>query len=298
MPRLELRHLVMLRAIAESRSLADAANKLSVTPSALTHRLKEAERRLGKALVDRSQAPPSFTEAGRRLLMSARSILSELDAAETEASSVEATRKVTVRIGASTLCGYGWLADLVRALESAQPQVELEVAMDVTLDPIGALKKRNIEIAVMPARTRDARLRNAALYRDEMIAVVPRGHALALRNHLEIRDFANETYIANSTTPEIGREYTRLFEPAGIRPSRILRAGHIEAVIGVVRAGIGVTISTRSTVTPFAADDKLVFLPVTAGGQYLTWFATYLASGPGARISRDVVTTLARVTAD
>ena len=297
MPRLDLRHLEMLRAIAESRSFADAANKLSVTPSALTHRLKEAERRLGKTLIDRGQTPPSFTEAGRRLLLSARGILAELDTAETEASSAEAVRKITVRIGASTLCGYGWLADLVRALEATQPHIELEVTMDVALDPIGALKKRNIEIAVMPARTRDVRLRNVALYRDEMIAVIPRGHPLALRTHLEIRDFANETYVANSTTPEIGREYARLFEPAGVRPRRILRAGHIEAVIGVVRAGVGVTISARSTILPFAADGGLAFLPLTANSQYVTWFATFMASGPNVRSAREVVATLARVTA-
>ena len=210
---------------------------------------------------------------------------------------VDAMKRVAVRLSGSTLCGYGWLAGLVRALEVAHPQIDLEVVMDVALDPIGALKKRAIDLAIMPERTRDARLRNVALYRDEMVAVVPRGHRLTAGDHAEIRDFADVTYVANSTTPEIGREYTRLFKPAGVRPRRVVQAGHVEAVMGVVRAGIGVTISTRSTAEPFAASGELVLLPLTPGGQYLTWFGTCFASGPDNRAARDVLTMLARVTA-
>lgn len=297
MPRLDLRHLSMLRAIAESRTLADAATTLNLTPSALTHRLKEAERRIGRKLVDREHTPTTFTEAGRRLAAAARGILDELEQAEADAGMVDAMKRVAVRLSGSTLCGYGWLAGLVRALEVAHPQIDLEVVMDVALDPIGALKKRAIDLAIMPERTRDARLRNVALYRDEMVAVVPRGHRLTAGDHAEIRDFADVTYIANSTTPEIGREYTRLFKPAGVRPRRVVQAGHVEAVMGVVRAGIGVTISTRSTAEPFAASGELVLLPLTQGGQYLTWFGTCFAGGPDTRAVRDVLTVLARVTA-
>lgn len=297
MPRLDLRHLAMLRAIAESRTFADAAITLNLTPSALTHRLKEAERRLGCKLVDRRNSPATFTEPGRRLLLTSRKILSELDLAEAEAGTADQLKKQTVRVSGSTLCGYGWLADLVRALEASHPTIDLEVVTDVALNPIRALKSRTIDVAVMPERTRDTRLRNVPLYRDEMVAVVPRGHLLSSRGYVEIRDVANETYVANSTTPEIGREFTRLFEPAGIRPKRVLQAGHIEAVLGVVRAGVGVTISTRSTVMPFMATGELTLLPLTAAGQFLTWFATCFATGRETHPARDVVTSLARITA-
>lgn len=287
----------MLRAIAESRSLADAAITLNLTPSALTHRLKEAERRLGCKLVERNHSPATFTESGHRLLLASRSILAELDRAEAEAGAADHAKRHTVRLSGSTLCGYGWLADLVRALETSHPLIDLEVVTDVAMDPIRALKKHAIELAVMPERTRDARLRNVPLYRDEMVAVVPRGHPLSARGHVEIRDVANETYIANSITPEIGREYSRLFEPAGIRPKRVLQAGHIEAVLGVVRAGVGVTIGTRSAVMPFTTGGELTLLPLTSSGQFLTWYATCFAVGKETRPAREVVATLARITA-
>jgi LysR family transcriptional regulator for metE and metH len=297
MPRLDLRHLAMLRAIAESRSLADAAITLNLTPPALTHRLKEAERRLGCKLVERNHSPATFTESGHRLLLASRSILAELDRAEAEAGIADHAKRHTVRLSGSTLCGYGWLADLVCALEASHPTIDLEVVTDVAMDPIRALKKHAIELAVMPERTRDARLRNVPLYRDEMVAVVPRGHPLSSRGYVEIRDFVHETYVANSTTPEIGREYTRLFEPAGIRPKRVLQAGHVEAVLGVVRAGVGVTISTRITAMSFMPTGGLVLLPLTLSGQFLTWYATCFTTGKETRYAREVVATLSRITA-
>ena len=297
MPRLELRHLNLLAALAGAVSFADAATRLNITPSALTHRLKEAERRLGVTLVERGRTPPAFTESGRTLLVVARDVLRRLEAAERAAGELGGQRPVVLRIGGSTLCGYGWLAELVRSLESSHPQVDLEVVMDVAEDPVAALKKRQIDAAVMPARTRDARLRHIALYRDEMVAVVPRGHRFATQAFVEVRDFATETYIANNTRPEAGREYSRLFAPAGIRPQRVLRAGHIEAVTGVVRAGIGVTVSTRSTVAPFIDGGGLALIPLTAGGQYVTWYGSYAAGGATAPLVREVLQALARITA-
>lgn len=297
MPRLELRHLSLLAALAEADSFADAATRLNVTPSALTHRLKEAERRLGVTLVERGRTPPAFTEPGRTLLASAREVLRTLEAAEQLAGSAGAPQPVVVRLAASTLCGYGWLADLVRSLEASHPQIDLEVVMDVAADPVAALRKRRIDAAVMPARTRDARLRHIALHRDEMVAVVPRGHRFAGQPFVEVRDFITETYIANTTRPEAGREYSRLFAPAGIRPRRVLRAGHVEAVIGVVRAGIGVTVSTRSTVAPFLDGGGLALVPLTSTGQYVTWYGSFMTGGAATPLAREVLQALARVTA-
>ena len=60
-----------------------------------------------------------------------------------------------------------------------------------------------------------------------------------------------------------------------------------------IRAGIGITVSTRSTVAPFA-DSSVVLVPLTASGQFVTWYGTYLASGNRSSIAREVVLALAR----
>jgi LysR family transcriptional regulator for metE and metH len=63
---LELRHLELVRAVAEEGSLARAALRLHVTPSALSHQLRDAEERLDVKLCDRVGRRPRRSGGGGR----------------------------------------------------------------------------------------------------------------------------------------------------------------------------------------------------------------------------------------
>jgi len=72
---LEVRHLTTLLAIEEAGSLMEAAERLHVTQSALSHQLKDLEGRLGVELLVRRTRPVRFTTAGLRVLTLARDVL-------------------------------------------------------------------------------------------------------------------------------------------------------------------------------------------------------------------------------
>ncbi len=75
-PFLDLRHLMMIRAIAEHGRVSDAAEALGVTSSALSHRIKEAERRLNIVLFTRLQKRLRMTPAAEYLAKMSESVLS------------------------------------------------------------------------------------------------------------------------------------------------------------------------------------------------------------------------------
>jgi len=293
--KLDLRHLQMLEAISQSRTLLDAAHRLSISPSALTHRVREAERRLGVALLVKGKRQPAFTEAGNRMLSIATRCLRELERAEDELASSKLQVTQVVRVAASTLSGYEWLPDLLRRLNATQPSIEVEVVLDVSLNPVAALKDRLIDVAIMPARIRLAAVRSQELFRDEMVVVLPATHPKSRRRFLEADDLIDETYVTDGMKPETGREFERLFEPSGVRPARVLRAGHMEAVIALVRASFGVTILTRRTVAPYLAMGDLSVVRLTRKGLYLTWHAVLRADAAKSSAARIVADLLAEV---
>jgi LysR family transcriptional regulator for metE and metH len=274
MVNLDLRHLQMLEVLAEARTLASAADALSITPSALTHRLREAERRIGAPVLVRGRRGVKLTPTGLRLVEVARRCLGELELAERAIERGGAAGVELVRMGASTLSGYEWLPGLLRQVESAGLAMEIEVVLDVSLAPVQALLDRKIDLAIMPTRVSVASTRSLPLFRDEMVAVVPAGHSKAGRAFLDAEDFSEESYVTDGTTRETGREFERLFEPSGVRPRKVLRAGHTEAVIALVRAGFGLTILTRRTAEPYLRPAGLVVIPLTAKGLFLEWHAT------------------------
>ena len=71
---LELRHLRTLQQLRASGSLVEAAERLCVTQSALSHQIKELEGRLQATLFVRKSRPLRFTEVGKKLLQLAEKV--------------------------------------------------------------------------------------------------------------------------------------------------------------------------------------------------------------------------------
>lgn len=293
--KLDLRHLQMLEAISQSRTLLDAAHRLSISPSALTHRIREAERRLATPLLVRGRREPALTEAGIRMLAVATRCLRDLEHAESELARSAQQPTEVVRIGASTLSGYEWLPDLLRRLNASHPSIDVEVGLDVSLDPVSALREGVIDVAIMPARIRLASVRSRELFSDEMVAVLPTSHPKSRRRYLDAGDLIDEPYITDGTTPEAGREFERLFQPSGVRPIRVRRAGHTEAVIALVRASFGITILTRRTAAPYVAAGDLSVVRLTRAGLYLTWYAVLRSANAKTSAARTVADVLVEV---
>jgi LysR family transcriptional regulator for metE and metH len=81
---LEIRHLKLVAAVAETGSITRAGTLLHLTQSALSHQLRDAEEQLGAALFERKNARMTLTSAGDRLLQTARTVLGELERAESD----------------------------------------------------------------------------------------------------------------------------------------------------------------------------------------------------------------------
>ncbi|MGL6251170.1 MAG: LysR family transcriptional regulator, partial [Billgrantia desiderata] len=71
---IELRHLRTLIALRDAGSLVEAAERVHLTQSALSHQIKDLEERLGTALFVRKTRPVEFTRAGQRLLVLAEQV--------------------------------------------------------------------------------------------------------------------------------------------------------------------------------------------------------------------------------
>lgn len=78
----ELRHLRTLVALREADSLVEAASRLHLTQSALSHQLKDLEQRLETSLFTRKTKPIQFSSAGLRLLRLADNLLPQVRQAE------------------------------------------------------------------------------------------------------------------------------------------------------------------------------------------------------------------------
>lgn len=271
MAALELRHLIMIREVFRTGSVSETAARLGLTQSAVSHRMREAERRVQARLFVKSGRKIGFTSAAERLLLVAESVLGEIERVEQDIEKLSAGFDDVVRIGGGYYTPYDWLPGVQAALWRDMPRVALEIPTRPLEDGVTELSRGAIDIAIMLGRSNDPQVESTLLATDELVAVAASSHAFAGRAVVGPSDLTGVTYITHHTRPERGREYELLFTRHGILPRRVVSAGVTEAVLQLVQAGEGVTILPRRTVRPYLRGFDLVTLPLEGAGPGLEW---------------------------
>lgn len=269
--RISTRHLQMILAIATTGSVSEAASQIGLTQSALSHRIREAERLLNTELFYRKHKKLIPTSAGKRLLQSAKVVLGELERAENDINKLSVGIEHVVRIGNEAYGSYHWLPRFLKGFMAEQPSISVEIIPDVSMDPYTALRNGSIDLSIISGTPIKSGFRTQKLFRDEMVVVMPDSHPLADREWLSPEEIADSTYITYHTNPGPGREYEQLFSHYQLLPPRVIRAGVTEAVVEFVRAGVGITIMPTWVLEPWQHDKSLRMARATRKGLYIDW---------------------------
>jgi DNA-binding transcriptional LysR family regulator len=147
-PVLELRHLKTLHALREADSLVEAAERLHLTQSALSHQFKELEERLGMQLFVRKTKPVRFTSAGLRLLQLADAALPLLRSAARQSGDVPFGTAGRLHMAIECHSCFQWLMPTIDQFRDAWPEVELDLASGFAFAPLPALARGDLDLVV------------------------------------------------------------------------------------------------------------------------------------------------------
>jgi LysR family transcriptional regulator, regulator for metE and metH len=268
---LEIRHLRLVQTVAAVGSLTAAALRLNLTQSALSHQLRDIEERLGTPLFLRRNRRMMATPAGQRLIATATAVLTELERTEMEVRDMAQDRHGLLRVATECYTCYHWLPSVLQEFHRTSPAVDVRIEVDATTKPMAALLDGTLDLAIMTSTARDRRLATTTLFRDEMLAIVPAGHRLARKPFVRPADLAGETLFMY-VTPDESYVYENLLHPAGVQP--VWKQVRLtEAILELVRAGMGVTIQARWVVQPYLQSHALVGVRVGPRGFLRAWTA-------------------------
>jgi DNA-binding transcriptional LysR family regulator len=135
MDRNHLADLTAFAAVAERLSFRAAASQLGVTPSALSHSMRQLEERLSVRLLHRTTRSVSLTDAGRRLLDRLRPAIEQIAGALEDLNQERQRPMGRLRIYAVHLAAAAVIAPIWKRFLSTYPEVQLELAADeATID--------------------------------------------------------------------------------------------------------------------------------------------------------------------
>lgn len=272
MIKLGFHHLLVIRSVGQTGSVSATAREIGITQSAASHRMKEAERRIGMTLFQRDGHRISLTQAGRRLSTSADAILNEAAMAERDLERMSSGFNVILRIGAACYAGFEWYPKLLAVISKEYPNVSLEVVSEVSANPTALLTNNLADFVLSAGPVEQSDVQAVPLMQDHLVAVMSPTHRLSNASRLDPLDFADETYVTHHTLPETGREYESIFKPANVIPKRVISAGRTQAVLELVRSGQAITILPYLSIKSQAAHMGLSLKPITRSGVPITWY--------------------------
>jgi LysR family transcriptional regulator for metE and metH len=152
--------------------------------------------------------------------------------------------------------------------------VDVRIDVTATSEPLAHLLEGHLDMAIISDPVRDRRIVARALFDDEIVVIVDPGHPLASRPFVRPEDLAVETLFTYSPKEE-SMVYQRILLPAGVTPP-VQQVQLTEAMIELVRAGLGVAVLARWAVDPYVKAGVLRAIPLTRQGHRRTWSAATL----------------------
>lgn len=218
---LELRHLKTLHALREADSLVEAAERLHLTQSALSHQFKELEERLGMQLFVRKTKPVRFTSAGLRLLQLADSLLPQLRTAERDLARLAGGTAGRLHMAIECHSCFQWLMPTIDQFRDAWPEVELDLASGFSFAPLPALARGDLDLVVTADPVELPGITYVPLFTYEALLAVANQHALAGRPYVVPEDLERETLITYPVERDRLDVFTRFLDPADVEPAQV-----------------------------------------------------------------------------
>ncbi|MGI9328697.1 MAG: LysR family transcriptional regulator [Pseudomonadales bacterium] len=241
MSHLELRHLRTLAALRDSGSLVEAAERVFLTQSALSHQIKDLEHRLGTSLFIRKTKPVSFTPAGERLLALADRVLPAVDEADEDLKRLVGGESGRIFMAIECHSCFDWLLPAIDSYREAWPDVDLDIATGFNFAPFPALVRGDLDLVITADPVADGGITYLPLFSYEAQLAVSRHHPLAAKEYAEPADLRDETLICYPVDRDRLDVFHSFLEPAGVEPAQVRTAELTTMMIQLVTSGRGVT---------------------------------------------------------
>lgn len=246
---IELRHLRYFIAVAEELHFGHAAARLNISQPPLSQQIQILEQQIGARLLARTNRSVSLTEAGRQFLADSRQILSQVDDAAARAARLHHGETGELRIGFTSSAPFiKAVSDTLSTFRRSYPDVHIQTRETNTREQIVPLNEGALDLGLMRNTQLPETLLWERVLREPLLAMVPRDHPLASRPQVSLRELAREPFVFFD--PHVGTglydDILGLMRRYGLTPIITQEVGEAMTIIGLVAAGLGVSILPAS----------------------------------------------------
>jgi LysR family hydrogen peroxide-inducible transcriptional activator len=236
----ELSQLRYFLKVAERGNFTRAGEDLGVTQPALSRSIARLESEIGQPVFDRQSKSVVLTDAGRLLHARAEQILSLVS--DTLAELTDDGKTGRVRVGAIPTVAPYLLPGILRDFRTRCPRAQV-VALEETTDKLlHRLRQGEIDVALLAAPVTEPHLDSVSLFEEELLLVLPAGHALAKRERVTLSELREHPFVLLDETHCLTGAVVSFCERRSFQPVSVEHTSQLATVEELVSLGHGISL--------------------------------------------------------
>src|ERR1700761_6467060 len=278
-------------------SFRGAGQRLNTTQPAISQRIAQLEREMGVKLLHRDSRVISPTPSGRQLMLYAEKLISLRAQMMAEVGDRSAMRGV-LRLGVAETIVHTWLPRLIKSVNTAYPNLSLEIEVDITPNLTARLLGQEIELAFLLGPLASSGVRNRVLC-DYPIGFLASPSLGLPAGPLTVKELAKFPIITFPRKTQPYEMVQSLFNLPDLPPIRLHASASLATVIHMAVEGLGIAVIPTAIVENELASGQLQLLSTDLKIPPLTFSASWLASPDTLAVERviDLAATIAQASA-
>ncbi|WP_344233860.1 LysR family transcriptional regulator [Kribbella hippodromi] len=268
---MERQDIEVFLALAEELHFARTAERLRLTPAAVSQSLKRVERRVGAPLFTRTTRRVDLTPLGRQFHADLEPAYAQVQAAIARAVSTAHGLSGNLRLGYMSAAVTSPLLALVDSFRAQTPDISVSIQETTLADLYGPLRRAEVDLCVLPLPVAEPDLTTGpTLLSEAALLAVPTTHRLARLTSITPADLGDEPFLFAQNLPQywIGHHL-----PATASSARTTRLAGFQEVLAYVASGHGVAVVGDQTSRLYPRPG-LTCVPLEATARFdyaLTW---------------------------
>lgn len=268
-------HLAIFKTLNDCGTLAETANALCLTQSALSHAVKKLEHQLGVQLWQKQGRRLRLTPAGEYLLAAAQRLLPQMDEVDAKLKSLGQGKAGCLRIGMECHPCYEWLLTVVSPFLSRWPQVDLDVVQRFRFNGIQALSQHQVDMVISSDPIEDQAFVFQPVLNYELLLLSHPDGFTTKRQYVTPNDLRQQLLLTFPVDKQRLDVFTQFLDPANTQPLAHKNIETTEIMLQLVASGRGVCTLPDWLAKKFQLMYDLRTFSLGAGGVHKQLFLIY-----------------------
>lgn len=261
--KIDLTSLRLFVAVCQEKSIARAAEREFIAPSAISRRIGELEQIVGLPLIHRQSRGIGVTPVGEAVYRHARAVIGHIEAMAADLSQFSSGAKGQVKLVGNLSSIVQFLPEDIAAFQRIFPDVYIDLEEHTTATVMRTVEEGAADFGICNAVAGVEQFESMPYRTDYLCLLVPGSHALHAATPVAFKDLLSEHFVSLRDESALTQLLAQTAAELGSSLKIKIRVSSLDALCRMVHVGLGIAVVPQQTAELYIHTLDVKMVPLT-----------------------------------